>query len=102
MSLSGTSAFPDCNIQQSRFIRIRKDAPVAGGNRLVQVKQLFDDLKHDTARRIGHRRAVHGVRLWLTGMKVKDDYLVIASNRDDMKALDYYRNAGASKPCLPG
>lgn len=81
-------------LQQSTipfYIRIRKDTLVASGKRLVQVKRLFDDLKYNTARRIGHRRAVHGVRLWVTGMKIKDDYLIIASNRDDMKALDYYR-----------
>ncbi len=73
------------------YIRFKKNAQVASKGRLVQVRRLFVHLDLDTAMRLGHQRSIHGVKLWVTGMRLKDDYLLIASNQDNLEAIEFYR-----------
>ncbi len=73
------------------YIRFKKNAQVASNGRLTQVHRLFMHLELNTAMRLGHRHSIHGVKLWVTGMRLKDDYLLIASNQDNLEAIAFCR-----------
>lgn len=77
------------------YIRIKQNAVVASNGSLVPVYRLFEDLPVGQARRIGRQRSVYGNKLWITGMKFKDEYMIIASNVDNLLAMDYYKQRWA-------
>ena len=73
------------------YMRVKIDAQVASGNTVTQIKTLFEDLRIGEGRRLGRQRSVYGNKVWISGMRLKDDYLIIASNQEDMQAFTMYK-----------
>ena len=71
-------------------IRIRENARYTKG-RQKQVKQLFAHLKIGEYEQLDKLYPIYGNRVYLVGMRLKDGWLILATNTDPGSALAAYR-----------
>jgi len=73
------------------YFRIRKDANTTNKNgKGIDVSWLFHGLKLQTPRVIKGKKSIYGHELYLAGMRITKDYLIIATNRKPEKAIEIY------------
>ena len=71
-------------------IRIRENALVTSAKGETPVRVLFSDLRIDKTRYLRKPRHIYGHKLYLSVLRLRDELLIVASNRKDIKALTYY------------
>ena len=65
------------------YFRIKKDADTTNSNgKSVAVGWLFHDLKSHQPKLIKGKRKIYGHELFVTGMRIDDDYLIIVTNKE--------------------
>jgi hypothetical protein len=73
------------------YIRIKKDADTTNKyGKNISVHWLFYNLRLHEARRITGQRLIYGHRLSIMGMRLKDDYLIVVTNRSSEDILNIY------------
>lgn len=72
-------------------IRIRENALVTGHKGDIPVRKLFADLAIEEERHLRKPRRIYGHRLYLSVLRLKDELLIVASNRKDPSALTSYK-----------
>jgi len=73
------------------YIRIRENAKVAYRGRERKARALFKDLAVGQMRRLRKARLIYGNTVFVTGMRLKEEFLIVASNRPGPQALAFYR-----------
>lgn len=56
-----------------------------------EIKELFKYFKENKPIRLSQKFDVLGFKLYVSGMKTKDDYCIVLSNKDNKEALQIYR-----------
>jgi hypothetical protein len=79
-------------------IRIRQDALADGWFRVVT---FFQSLLRGESHHLHHRYRIFGTELSSCGMRLKDDYLILVSNRNAKQALAFISIAGSLKCSSP-
>lgn len=77
------------------FIRIKKNALLESASGCCAAKKAFANLRPLESRHLCKPRDVYQQRLWLSGMKLQKNYLIVASNVQDPDALQYYKERWA-------
>lgn len=73
------------------YIRIKRDADTTNKyGKSIPVHWLFYNLSLHQSRIIKGQRFIYGHRLFITGMRLKDDYLIVVSNQSSPNALEVY------------
>ena len=72
-------------------IRIRENAVLPSPKPSSAVRALFLDLPVDQARILRKRRWIYGQAVFLSAIRLADEYLIVASNQDKARALSRYR-----------
>ncbi|NBC17648.1 MAG: IS4 family transposase [Bacteroidetes bacterium] len=73
------------------YIRIRQNARVSYRGRTCQAKTLFRDLSVGQTRQLRKPRQVYRNEVFVTGMRLEQEYVIVVSNRPGRQALEYYR-----------
>lgn len=73
------------------YIRIRQNALVSYRGRTRSARVLFRDLKTGQTRRLRKPRLVYGQRVFVAGLCLETDYLIVVSNTSAQQALEIYR-----------
>ncbi len=64
------------------YFRVRKDADTTNANgKSISIHWLFMNLPLNRPKQIKNPRKVYGHLLYITGMKIVDDYLIVVTNR---------------------
>lgn len=74
------------------FIRIKENTLLGSASGSVAAKRAFLGLKLFEPRHLCKTRAVYTHQLWVSGMKLQKEHLIVASNVDDPNALQYYKD----------
>lgn len=72
-------------------MRIRENAVLPGCKPAPTVRTLFRDLRVDQARMLRKRRWVYGQAVFLSAIRLAEEYLIVASNRENHQALSRYQ-----------
>jgi len=73
------------------YFRIKKDADTTNKKgQSISVHWLFYNLPLHQARIMQGQRLIYGHRLFITGMRLKDDYLIVVSNQSSTNLLEVY------------
>ena len=72
-------------------IRIKENAVLPGSKPQPAVRTLFRDLALLQPRILRKRRWVYGQAVYLAAVRLEDEYLIVASNRNNGQALDQYQ-----------
>ena len=72
-------------------IRIRENAVLLDPKPFSAVRALFRDLPVDQARILRKRRWIYGQAVFLSAIRLADEYLIVASNQDKARAWSRYR-----------
>lgn len=72
------------------YIRIKHNARIGSKGRTRHAKTLFESLSRGEAKMLPKRCWVYGHRLSLVGVKLADDYLIVATNAKSDHALAMY------------
>ena len=72
-------------------IRIKQNARVQRGDRTIPVHRLFANLRPRTARSLAKPQFLYQQQLCLAGMKLHNEYCIVASNQTDFPILDLYK-----------
>lgn len=75
-------------------IRIRENALVKGPRGDRPVRTLFSDLPIGEERYLRKPRTIYGHRLYLSVLRLRDELLIVASNRKEPEALTHYKRRG--------
>jgi hypothetical protein len=87
----GQKWFKDLRQQQLLFrIRIRQNFQVAGKHAQIPVMALFQHLAVGECLVLSRKRFVLGQPLYLIGLRLQDEYLLIVTNQNPESALDDY------------
>ena len=72
-------------------LRIKENALLQGDKKEKAVRTLFGDLTLQQARILRKRRHIYGHAVYLAAVRLEDEYLIVASNRDPGQALKRYQ-----------
>ncbi len=73
------------------YFRIKKDANTTNRNgKTIDVCWLFFNLKRNEQKIIKGTKPIYGHQVYLAGMLIKDDYLIIATNQNPNSAIEIY------------
>ena len=72
-------------------IRIKENALVKGKGREMPIKKLFENLNIHQHISLCKPRSVYGLSVYLSAIRLKDQYLILASNQQERDALDTYK-----------
>ena len=73
------------------YFRIKKDADtINAGGKNISVSWLFYGLSLHEPKIIQGKKPIYGHKLYIAGMKIKDDYLIIATNKKPADAITIY------------
>ena len=72
-------------------MRIKENAVLPGNKRQPAVHTLFRELAVDQARTLRKRRWIYGQPVYLAAVRLKDEYLIVASNQAPHQALSRYQ-----------
>ena len=73
-------------------IRLKRNTLVRGWNGSeMPVKQVFHSLPINRQHRCQRPYAIYGRKLWLSGMRLKKDYCIVATNAPDLDILEVYQ-----------
>jgi hypothetical protein len=72
-------------------MRIKENAVLPGAKSQPKVCTLFRDLPVDHARILRKRRWIYGQSVFLAGVRLQDEYLIVASNQEPAHALARYQ-----------
>lgn len=79
------------NQEIAYYFRTKKDANTTNRNgKGIDVNWLFHGLKLQTPRIIKSKKLIYGHKLYLAGMRITKDYLIIATNREPENAIEIY------------
>lgn len=79
------------NRELAFYIRIKQDADTTNKKgQSISVHWLFYNLRLHQVRIIEKQRRIYGHQLYITGMRLKDDYLIIVTNQPLTDALKAY------------
>lgn len=73
------------------YFRIKKDADTLNSSgKSISVGWLFHGLASHTPRIIQNERPIYGHKLFIAGMKIDDDFLIVVTNADPSNAIEVY------------
>ena len=72
-------------------MRIKENAVLPGTKPQPNVRTLFGDLPVDHSRCLRKRRWIYGQSVFLAGVRLKDEYLIVASNKEPTQAWARYQ-----------
>lgn len=88
----GKEWFKWLNTQNIPFvIRIKENALVKSAGREIHIKKLFENLNTHQHISLCKPRRVYGLSVYLSAIRRKDEYLILASNQQEQDALDTYK-----------
>ena len=88
----GQEWFAWIKIQELRFaIRIKENATTPNGKGDIALRHLFADLHIYQERILRKPRLVYGHHLYLSVIRLPDEFLIVASNEKDRQSLEDYK-----------
>lgn len=73
------------------YFRIKKDANTTNKyGKGIDASWLFDDLRAHEARTIKGKKPIYGHHVYLMAMRIKGDYLIVASNKKEENTIAIY------------
>ena len=73
------------------YFRIKKDANTTNGNgKGIDVSWLFNNLSAHESRIIKGKKPIYGHNVYLAGMRIEGDFLIIATNQEASGAINIY------------
>ena len=72
-------------------IRIKENAIVKSGGKEISLRKLFANLHTHQQTSLRKPRIVYGHRLYLCAIRLKDEFLIVASQAQGQSALDAYK-----------
>ena len=72
-------------------IRIKENALVSSGGREIPIRKRFENLNIHQQVNLCKRHRVYDLPVYLSALRLKDQYLILASNQKGQAALDTYK-----------